>query len=178
MPTPKPLSILHARSCRGVCVKRLSARSGAWHKRRSNAFTLVELLVVLVIIMILTGMVLAAAGYVSKKGAHSRAEAEMTALAAALEAYKGDNGNYPRDPINPSSTDNLDANSIAGGDPTGYQKASRFLYGQLSGDYDNSSPTASTNYNYAIDTANELANRAYFTFPPGMLSITPAATKN
>jgi len=58
------------------------------------------------------------------------------------------------------------------GDPTStcYQNASRYLYGQLSGDYDNSNPTASTNYDYLIN-GNEATNRVYFNFSPGMLSV-------
>ena len=172
MPTPKLLSILHTR-CRGGCPQpQMRVRTRA----STRGFTLVELLVVLVIIMILTGMVLAAAGYVSKKGGRTRAEAEMAALTAALESYKGDNGNYPRDTSTGNSiTDSLEANKIEAGDPTRYAAASQFLYGQLSGDYDNSNPNASTNYNYAVDT-NEAANRVYFNFPPGMLSIITTTT--
>jgi hypothetical protein len=130
---------------------------------------------------VLTGLVFTAAGYIQKKGARSRAESEMAALGAAVENYKSDNGNYPRDPETgggntcQSSTDKLNANSqgLQSGDPTSddYQNASRYLYGQLSGDYDNSDPSALTNYNVVIDTTNEKANRVYFNFPPSMLSI-------
>jgi hypothetical protein len=38
---------------------------------------------------------LSTAGYVQKKGATSRAEAEIAALSAALESYKADMGDYP-----------------------------------------------------------------------------------
>lgn len=62
---------------------------------RPEAFTLVEILVVMVIISILVALVLSSAGYIQKKSARSRAEAEITALAAALENYKADNGDYP-----------------------------------------------------------------------------------
>ena len=70
----------------------------------SSAFTLIELLVVIAIIAILAGLILSTAGYVQKKGATSRAEAEIAALSAALESYKADNGDYP------SSTDYPNAN--------------------------------------------------------------------
>jgi len=66
--------------------------------RNSNAphgFTLIELLVVITVIAILAGLVLQTAGYVQKKAARSRAEAEIAALAAALESYKADMGDYP-----------------------------------------------------------------------------------
>jgi len=63
--------------------------------RSSRGFTLIELLVVITVIAILAGLVLQTAGYVQKKAARSRAEAEIAALSAALESYKADMGNYP-----------------------------------------------------------------------------------
>ena len=60
-----------------------------------HGFTLIELLVVITIIAILAGLVLQTAGYVQKKAARSRAEAEIAALSAALESYKADMGDYP-----------------------------------------------------------------------------------
>ncbi len=59
-------------------------------------FTLIELLVVIAIIAILAGLILQTAGFVQKKGAMARAEAEISALSAALESYKADMGDYPR----------------------------------------------------------------------------------
>jgi type II secretory pathway pseudopilin PulG len=47
------------------------------------------------IIAILASLILSTAGYVQKKGATSRAEAEIAALSAALESYKADLGDYP-----------------------------------------------------------------------------------
>ena len=58
-------------------------------------FTIVELMVVITIIAVLAGLVLSTAGYVQKKGATSRASGEIAAMAAALENYKADNGDYP-----------------------------------------------------------------------------------
>src|SRR6266478_4232609 len=84
--------------CRGVCVKRLLNGFGAWHKRRYNAFTLIELIVVVTIITILAGLVLSTAGYARKKGARARAETEIAAMSAACESYKADNAVYVRGP--------------------------------------------------------------------------------
>jgi len=70
----------------------------------SKGFTLIELLVVIAIIAVLASLVLAAASSVQKKGARSRAEAEIAALGAALERYKGDNGDFP---TNSSGSANL-----------------------------------------------------------------------
>ena len=67
---------------------------GRWG-RDEGAFTVVELLVVMSIILVLAGLILATSSYVHNKGARSRAEAEIAAMSAALENYKADNGIYP-----------------------------------------------------------------------------------
>jgi type II secretory pathway pseudopilin PulG len=91
-----------------------------------NAFTVVELLVVMAMILVLAGLVLAASGYLQKKAARSRAGAEIAAMSAALENYKADNGIYPRD----ATTDALDARAPIA---SAYQPASLYLYNQLAG---------------------------------------------
>jgi prepilin-type N-terminal cleavage/methylation domain-containing protein len=156
------LSILRE-TCRGICVKRLTNRLGAWHKRRyKKGFTLIELLIVIAVIVVLAGLILSTFGYVQKKGARARVETEIAAMSAACESYKADNGIYPRDTTN-NTTDTLNARFDSDPSvtpfPNVYQNASRFLYGELSGD---------RNFNNVIDAA-EQANRAYFTFKPQML---------
>ena len=141
-------------TCRGVCVKRLTNRLGAWHKRRYNtAFSLIELLVVIGVIIILAGLILSTVGYVQKKGARSRAETEIAAMSAACESYKADNGIYPRDA---TTTDTL--NARVSGDPTStsYQQASLYLYIQLSGTNADRTPITGA--------------RSYFAFKPNQLS--------
>jgi type II secretion system protein G len=64
-------------------------------RARSTGFTLLELMIVIAIIAILAGLILSTAGYIQKKGASSRAEAEIAALTVALENFKADNGDYP-----------------------------------------------------------------------------------
>src|SRR4029450_7760776 len=63
--------------------------------RAGGAFTLIEVLIVIAIIIVLAGLVLSTVGYVQKKGARSRAETEIAAMSAACESYKADNGIYP-----------------------------------------------------------------------------------
>ena len=63
--------------------------------RRADAFTLIELLVVVAIIAILAALTLSTLGYVNKKSAISRAQAEVAALSSAIERYKLDAGSYP-----------------------------------------------------------------------------------
>ena len=123
--------------------------------RATRAFTVVEILVVMTIILVLAGLVLATSSYVHNKGARSRAEAEIAAMSAALENYKADNGVYPQ------SADTNTLNAKQNGDPTGpvpnvYTKASLFLYESLSGD---------TNADRVSD-----GGRSYFSFKDNQLS--------
>jgi type II secretory pathway pseudopilin PulG len=157
------------RSCRGVRHgERLVDGFDAWHKRRYNAFTLIELILVIGVITVLAGLVLSTVGYARKKGAFARAETEIAALSAACENYKADNGIYVRGPaadmtvgstfIPANATDSL--NAKLNGNPTStspsFGKASLYLYTQLSGDSTgNQQPTG----------------KIYFTFKPQMLSV-------
>src|SRR5438094_8534411 len=115
------------RACRGV-------RRG---ERLTNgfigAFTLIELIVVITVIVILTGLVLSTVGYAQKKGARARAETEIAAISAACESYKADNGVYPRDNATNQYTDILDARQNFDATQTVYQNASRYLYDALLG---------------------------------------------
>ena len=99
--------------------------------RHPQAFTLIEMLTVITIILILAAILLNVAGYVNNKAATARTEGEIHAISLALESYKADNGIYPTD----DGTDGL--NAKANFDPAGYQIASQTLYRALSGDNDN-----------------------------------------
>ena len=101
--------------------------------KRPQAFTLIEMLTVITIILILAAILLNVAGYVNNKAATSRAEGEIHAISLALESYKADNGIYPQD----GGTDAL--NAKANFDPTAadYQASGRTLYRELTGDNDN-----------------------------------------
>ena len=140
------------RSCRGV--------------RRYNAFTLIELVLVVGIIIVLAGLVLSTVGYARKKGALARAETEIAAISAACENYKADNAVYVRGPaaamtvgsitIPANVTDTLNAQAYL--DPTNatYGQASLYLYTQLSGD---------------LTGHQQATGKSYFTFKPQMLSL-------
>src|SRR5437867_12835134 len=75
--------------------RRSRAKVGHSSFSARSAFTLIELVVVVGIILILAGLVLSTAGYARKKGARARAETEIAALSAACESYKADHGIYP-----------------------------------------------------------------------------------
>lgn len=119
------------------------------------AFTLIELIVVIAVIIILTGLVLSTVGYVQKKGARSRAETEIAAMSAACESYKADNGIYPRN----ADTDGLNAQTSGNPNSSQYQNASLYLYNALFG-ATNGSRTPAT------------GAKSYFAFKPNMLSPT------
>jgi len=140
-------------TCRGVCVKRPTNLNGDWHERR-YAFTLIELVVVVSIIVILTGLVLSTVGYTRTKVARARAETEIAAMSAALENYKADNAVYPRDNATNQYTDTLNARQNFDSTQAVYNNASFYLYTLLSGDsLGNRNPTG----------------KSYMTFKPNML---------
>ena len=99
--------------------------------RAEGAFTIIELLVVITIILILAGLILSISSYVQNKGARSRAETEIAAMSAALESYKADNGIYPRDNTAIGYTDGLNARinlaPAPSPSPNAYTSASFYL---------------------------------------------------
>lgn len=109
-------------------------------RNRRKAFTLIEILTVMVIILILAGLVISISRYATVKGKRSRAQTEIQAMSAGCESYKADNGIYPDDGTSTGTTytagdaATLDPRTM--GDPTAttYQKASLVLYRALSGD--------------------------------------------
>src|SRR6266511_915900 len=159
------------RACRGVCAKRLTNRFNC-------AFTLIELIVVITVIVILTGLVLSTVGYAQKKGARARAETEIAAMSAACESYRADNGIYPRDPTANTATDKLNARTML--DPVTtdaalYRGASLVLYRALSGDRNLDRTVTDGDKNFNIDgsaLSPPLAQlpQSYFAFKSKMLS--------
>ena len=59
------------------------------------AFTLIELMAVITIIVILAGLVVGGLGFVTERQAKEKARVQMALLTKALEEYKLDNGAYP-----------------------------------------------------------------------------------
>src|SRR6516162_7552387 len=122
------------RMYRGVpSAESLTSWTGGRHEqRRYYAFTLIELILVVGIIIVLAGLVLSTVGYARKKGARARTETEIAAISAACENYKADNGIYPRGNADlsnntPYDTDTLDpvndVNPAATPIPNVYTKA-------------------------------------------------------
>ena len=132
-------------------------------REQRGAFTLIELLTVIAIILVLAGLLLNIAGSANYKGSLSRATAEIQAMSAALESYKADNGTYPRNAVSDNSitSDTLNAQTDTT-DPTNanYVASGKVLYQALSG-YTNAGTTP--------------PNKAYMTFKPSQLSTGNAA---
>jgi type II secretory pathway pseudopilin PulG len=141
--------------CRGGRAGRKTFSNAGGSSATTSAFTVLELLIVISIIIVLAGLILATSGYVQKKGARSRTEAEIAAVSAALENYKADNGIYPTS----SDTDAVKANTM--GNPTlpVYQTATLSLYKLISGDANN-------------DTNRIAESKSYFPFKPNQLAPT------
>ena len=67
--------------------------------RKIRAFTLIELMVVMVIIGILASLITTGAFRAVGSAQESRAKSDIVALEAALERYKQDVGQYPQDNV-------------------------------------------------------------------------------
>jgi type II secretory pathway pseudopilin PulG len=135
-------------------------RHSSFRAAGASAFTVVELLIVMAIILTLAGLILATSSYVQKKGARSRAEAEIAAMSAALENYKADNGIYPRN----SDTDIINAKAgttPSPNTPDEYTKSTLYVYQMLTGDIDG---------NRTIDATE--TSKSYFQFKPNQLGPT------
>jgi prepilin-type N-terminal cleavage/methylation domain-containing protein len=152
-------------------MKRVGAQERARPSPRGvSAFTLIELLAVMTIILILAGLILSIAGNANYKAATSRAQGEIQAISTALESYKADNGAYPSstppgsNSLDPTSSSSLDP--AASGSPNNYQAAGETLFQALAG----VSGTGSS---------ATFGGKAYYTYTPSQvaaLSGTPSTT--
>ncbi len=123
-----------------------------------SGFTLIEMLTVIAVILVLSGLLLSVNSGVQTKAARGRAEGEIAAMSAACENYKADNGTYPRDTA--GLTDLLDPRATSATTTT-YQNASLELYKALSGN--TIGPTGLLTLG---------PGKSYYEFKPNQLSIT------
>lgn len=85
---------------------------------RSRAgFTLVELMVVVMVMMVLTGIVLGIANLASRRAAEGRARADLQQLRNALDEYRLEVGRYPQvtivyPPIGSGEVDSQDTTDL------------------------------------------------------------------
>ncbi len=117
-----------------------------------QAFTILELLTVVTIIVILFALTVQIAGFVQNKGARARAEAEIAAMSAALESYRADNGIYVEATGNPAVT------AVKSGFNAGiYGTSSLALYIALAGDPDGNRTYTGKQKTYMDFTDNQLS---------------------
>ena len=108
--------------------------------RRRHAFTLVEILVVIGIIVVLAGILVPLVGRSMRQAKQIRTAADLQSIGTALEAFKADHGDYPR----------TAPNSIG----SGIGVLGRFLFGPFgdsvtnTGAFDNQDPPAFTAKTY------------------------------
>jgi prepilin-type N-terminal cleavage/methylation domain-containing protein len=121
-----------------------------------RAFTLIEMITAIAVIVILTGLVIMIAGPVQRSGYRAKAASDVQSLVAGCEAYKADQGGYPQEaPSGGGSSVTNDVDPRIHTNPTAanYAASSLFLYKQLSGD-ENSNGTiegTETNRRYVPD---------------------------
>ncbi|MEQ1862501.1 MAG: type II secretion system protein [Chthoniobacteraceae bacterium] len=106
-------------------------------KRRSpHAFTLIEMVTVVAVIIVLAGIVMGVAGFVQTKGAREKGLTQLKNMQYQCGAFREDNGGYPEN----QDTTNLDPREhfspISGASGTLYIASSRWLYSCLSGDFE------------------------------------------
>jgi len=104
---------------------RLSRKKWFDLKVGEGAFTLVELLVVISIIGMLAGLMSVAIPKAMESGKKAKAKGELTAIVAAVKAYKQEYGRWPGDPTavnrlysSNSSPSMKDLMKVLGGDAT------------------------------------------------------------
>lgn len=73
---------------------------------RRRAFTLIELLMVIAVILILAGITFGISRGVQNAQARAKAKAELAVLSQALEQFKSANGDYPWAQGNPGDVEN------------------------------------------------------------------------
>jgi type II secretory pathway pseudopilin PulG len=124
---------------------------GLSQEARYHAFSLIELVLVVGIIIVLAALILSTVGYARKKGARARAETEIAAMSAALESYNADNAAYPA------------YSGVTG---------AHALYQGLSGDGNDAigGTTASTG-------TPGSSGKSYMTLKPNMLAPNPPTTR-
>jgi prepilin-type N-terminal cleavage/methylation domain-containing protein len=105
-------------------------------RRIPQAFTLIEMVTVVAVIVVLAGLVISISGYVQNKAAREKAQTQLKNYTLQCEAYKMDNGTYPQNEATDKLDPRKDFSPISGSSGTLYYEASRYLYSCLSGDYD------------------------------------------
>lgn len=73
-----------------------------WANKKSNGFTIVELLIVIVVIGILAAVSLVAYGNIKDRSTYAKMRTELSSLNKAVQLYYAENGSYPITPAGAS----------------------------------------------------------------------------
>ncbi|RFC41953.1 MAG: pseudopilin PulG [Verrucomicrobia bacterium] len=132
---------------------------------RRAAFTLIELMVVIGILCSLMTMVLGVQKYAQTKSKRSRTETQIAGFSAAAEAYRSDNGTYPRG----EETDGLGSVGESAGatTSTAFLNSNLAFYVMLTGDANRDGKPDSA----GAGAAAEAAQPAYMNFSPSQLFL-------
>lgn len=76
-------------------------------RRHHSAFSLIELMATITIIIILAGVIFGGMSYVNEKQANEKAKVQIALLSKAIEEYKLDMGKYPGTSDNSPSTGDI-----------------------------------------------------------------------
>ncbi len=110
-----------------------------------NAFTLVELITVISVIVILFGLVVGGYSYADRSSKRGRTEITIKAVRSGLESYKEKFGSYPA-PANPDTSVAIaDKSYIAGGGACLYQALTGDGFDQIDGATGESAPESNGN---------------------------------
>src|SRR4051794_3035729 len=106
-------------------------------KKSTAAFTLIEIVAAMTVILVLTGIVISIASLVFSKANRTRAAAERDELEVAITSYKAETGAYPQD-LQPDLasegvTDKLKPKLHFIPTEKVYEDANLYLYKELSG---------------------------------------------
>jgi type II secretory pathway pseudopilin PulG len=103
----------------------------------TSAFTLIEIITAMAVIVTLTGLVLSISSLFMRDTSSRRALGEIAALSAACEGYKADHGAYPQERLpdfRRGVTERLDPRQDFIPTKAKYEEAGMFLYRELTGD--------------------------------------------
>lgn len=100
-------------------------------RRPPTGFTLIEMITVVAVIVVLAGLVIATSGWAFAKANKTKAQGLMKDIKGACEAYRIDNGAFPRD----EDTDELDPRIDVNPNDNKYRKANIYLYSALANDF-------------------------------------------
>ena len=133
-----------------------------------RAFTLIELLMVIVIISIIAGLVIGMAGPAAAKRKAARVTADLQGLMGAIENYKAKLGYYPPDNGRVATFDPTQYSGVAG--LLASPARTNMLFYELAGASNRSAPGQGAVYVMFDGSSNQVADISYYFNRGGILN--------